>query len=192
MTGHHQIRARARRSWLGLVRLLEEKDGRRGAPIRETIQDCQNVRGKNVVQLGIHGFMNSSKCKAWTEQQGMTVFSARTIRKRGIDAVLKEALEIASDGTDTIYVTVDIDVLKHAYVPAASGTATPDGMEVSDLLECMFAFGQNPMFGMMDLVEMDQIIDFRDYTSRTCSGIILTFLGGLLLRLHGEGGYRGY
>ncbi len=174
------------------VRAFEEKGSLSGTPIRGIIQTCPNVRGKNVVQLGLHGFMNSSKYKAWTEEQGMTGYSARTIRKRGIEAVLKEAVEIASDGADALYVTVDIDVLKQPYVMAASGSITPDGMEPVDLLDAMFELGQNPMVGALDLVEMNPASDFRNLTARTAGTIILTFLGGLLLRLHGKNGYRGY
>jgi len=39
---------------------------------------------------------------------------------------------------------------------------------------------------------MNPTVDFRNLTARTAGTIILTFLAGLLLRLKGADGYRGY
>jgi len=142
--------------------------------------------------LGIHGFMNSSQYKRWAEEQGITIFSARSIRKRGMEEVLAEAIEIAARDTQAIYVSVDLDSLSQIYCLAASGSITPDGLSAIDLLESVFTLGQHPMVGMMDLVEMNPSVDFRNLTSRTAGTILLTFLAGLLLRRKGANGYRGY
>lgn len=174
------------------VRAFEEDGPLNGTPIRGILQTCPNLQGTNVVQLGIHGFMNSSRYKRWAEEQGITIFTARTIRKRGIDPVLQEALEIALRGVDELYLSVDLDSLSQIYCLAASGSITPDGMQAYDLLEAMFALGKHPAVGMMDLVEMNPSVDFRNLTARTAGTVVLTFLAGLLLRLKGADGYRGY
>jgi formiminoglutamase len=174
------------------VRAFEEGGPLNGTPIRGILQTCPNISGANVVQLGIHGFMNSSTYKRWAEERGITIFSARAIRKRGIEVVLAEAMAIAARGTDHIYLSVDLDSLAQAYCMAASGSITPDGLQPYDLLDAVFALGEHPMVGMMDLVEMNPSVDFRNLTSRTAGTIILTFLGGLLRRLKGADGYRGY
>jgi len=83
----------------------------------------------NIAQVGIHGFMNSSRYKRWAEEHGITIFPARQVRKRGIDAVLADAVEIASRGTDAIYLSVDLDSLSQVYCLGASGSITPDGMD---------------------------------------------------------------
>ncbi len=174
------------------VRAFEEGGPLNGTPIRGILQTCPNIAGANVVQLGIHGFMNSSAYKRWAEEQGITIFPARAIRKRGIDEVLEEVLTIASHGVDHIYLSVDLDSLSQIYCLAASGSITPDGLQAYDLLDAVFTLGRHPLVGMMDLVEMNPSVDFRNLTARTAGTIVLTFLGGLLLRLKGEGGYRGY
>ncbi len=174
------------------VRAFEEGGPLNGTPIRGIVETCPNLSGSNIVQLGIHGFMNSSRYKRWAEEQGITIYPARQIRKRGIEETLAEAIEIASRGTDAIYLSVDLDALSQVYVLAASGSITPDGMEAVDLLEALFILGQHPKVGMMDLVEMNPSVDHRNLTSRTAGTIILTFLAGLLLRLKGANGYRGY
>lgn len=174
------------------VRDFAERGSLNGTPFRGAIETCPNLKGTNVVQVGIHGFMNSSRYKKWAEDQGFTIFPARTVRKRGMEEVLAEAIEIASKDTDAIYVSVDMDSLSQIYCLAASGSITPDGLDAIDLLEAMFTLGQVSKVAMMDLVEINPSVDFRNLTSRTAGTIILTFLAGLLLRLKGANGYRGY
>jgi len=174
------------------VRAFEEGGPLNGTPIRGIIETCPNLAGSSIAQVGIHGFMNSSRYKRWAEEHGITIFPARQVRKRGIDAVLADAVEIASRGTDAIYLSVDLDSLSQVYCLGASGSVTPDGMEATDLLDAVFELGRYPKVGMMDLVEMNPTVDFRNLTARTAGTIILTFLAGLLLRLKGADGYRGY
>lgn len=82
-----------------------------GTPVRQIIESGYNVSGSNVVQVGIHGFMNSSYYKQWVEGQGGTIFTGRQVRREGIDAVMEETLDLAGRDCDAIYVTVDVDVL---------------------------------------------------------------------------------
>ncbi len=171
------------------VRDFENIGPTNGTPIRGIIEGPANVKGKNVCQIGIHGFMNSSYYKKYCEKQGVTIFSAREVRSRGIEKIMEEAIRISTDGTDKIYVSVDIDVLS---LPYALGTGGPgaEGLEPWALLEAMFFLGQHPKVCAIDLVCIDPVRDFRDYTSRVGASIILTFLGGYVLRRTGGRGYK--
>jgi formiminoglutamase len=154
-----------------------------GTPFRRIIETCPTVSGQNVVQLGLHGFMNSYKYKTWAESNGFSLYSARSIRKRGIEKVLTEAIEIASTNTDGIYLSIDVDVLSQIYVPGASGSVTPEGLDIYDVLESAFVLGQLPNLRMCDIVEINPAADFRNFTARTAGSILLTLLAGLSVRL---------
>jgi formiminoglutamase len=132
--------------------------------------------------------MNSSVYKKYCEDQGVTIMTAREIRRRGIEKAVEEAISIASHDTESIYVSVDIDVLS---LPYAFGTAaaTPEGMEAWDLLEAVFLLGQHPKVRVLDLVCIDPLRDFRDYTARMGASIILAFLAGYVIRSRGGRGY---
>src|SRR5215211_3791163 len=80
-----------------------------GTPFRALIEREPAVEGTNVVEIGIHGFMNASPYREWAREQGVTVTSGRQVQQRGMEACVAEALEIAGDGADLIYVSVDID-----------------------------------------------------------------------------------
>jgi formiminoglutamase len=141
------------------------------------------------VQVGIHGFMNANYYKRWVEHQGGTIYTGRQVRRQGIDSVVREAYEIAGDGADAIYVTVDIDVLELGYV-AGTGAATPEGLHPTDLYEALFFLGQQPKVAIVDFVEHDPVRDVAAITGRTLTSAFLTFLAGLFLRL--KDGWRGY
>ena len=160
-----------------------------GTPIRGILESGVKVRGENLVQVGIHGFMNASYYKRWVEGQGGTIYTARAIRQAGIEETIATALEIAGKGTDAIYVTVDIDVLELGYAPGTAA-ATADGLSPTDLLEALFILGRDPRVAAIDFVELDPTRDVAEITTRTFGSAILTFLAGLFLRLND--GWRGY
>ena len=202
--GDHAITAPAVRAYcgahpdqqVGLIHFDAHNDVRvmdhgptNGTPIRGILESGVRVRGSNLVQFGIHGFMNASYYKRWVEGQGGTIFTARAIRQQGIEPMVAAALEIAGRDTDAIYVTVDIDVLEVGYAPGTAA-ATADGLSPTDLLEALFVLGQDPRVMAIDFVELDPTRDVADITIRTFGSAILTFLAGYFLRRHD--GWRGY
>jgi formiminoglutamase len=202
--GDHAITAPSVRAYcgahpdqqVGLIHFDAHNDARvmdhgptNGTPIRGILESGVRVRGSNLVQVGIHGFMNASYYKRWVEGQGGTIYAARAIRKAGIEAVIRDTLAIAGNETDAIYVTVDIDVLELGYAPGTAA-ATPDGMDPVDLLEALFILGQDPRVAAIDFVELDPTRDVAEITTRTFGSAILTFLAGLFLRRND--GWHGY
>jgi len=156
-----------------------------GTPFRAILEGGLPVAGKNFVEIGIHGFMGSAQYHRWVRDQGATIVTARQVQRRGMEASIAEALRIAGDGTDLIYVSVDIDCLAF---PWALGTSAPtaEGLSAWQVLEGVFACGNDPKVAAFDLVEIDPTRDVKDATARTGCSIILTFLAGLCRRLHGE------
>lgn len=159
-----------------------------GTPFRQIIEGEIPVEGRNVVEIGIHGFMNSSRYYQWTLDHGMTIISGRQVQQRGMEDCVREALTKAGDGTDLIYVSVDIDCLAYAWTIGTSA-ASPEGLSPWQLLEGVFACGLDPKVAALDLVEIDPSRDVRDLTARSGCSVILTFLAGLYRRLHNDRGY---
>jgi formiminoglutamase len=202
--GDHSITAPAVRAWcrshpdrqVGLIHFDAHNDVRvmdhgptNGTPIRGILESGVRIDGRNLVQVGIHGFTNASYYKRWVEGRGGTIITAREARRAGIEETIDRALSIAGDGTDAIYVTVDIDVLELGYA-IGTGVASPEGIHPVDLLEALFVLGQEPQVGAIDFVELDPRRDVGQVTTRTYAAAMLTFLAGLFLRLHP--GSRGY
>jgi len=170
------------------VRVLDHGGPSDGTPFRGILEGPANVEGRNLVQLGIHGFMNSSTYKKYLDDKGATVITARQIRKRGIEAVIEEAIRIAGEGTDSIFVTIDIDCLSSVYAPG-SGASTPEGMSAWDMVEAMFILGQHPKVKALEVCCIDPLLDVRMQTVKMGASAVLTFLGGYVIRRTGGRGY---
>ena len=201
MGGDHSITAPAIRGFMsanpgkkiGVINLDAHFDVRvddwgphNGTPFRQAIEN--GVAGKNLVELGIHGFMNASWYREWTRKQGITTITGRDVYKRGIEACMTEALQIAGDGTDLIYVSVDIDCLAFPWAPGTSASSA-EGLSAWDLVEAMWIAGQHPNVAALDIVEIDPSRDLHDLTARTGCSAILTFLAGLYRRRYNDRGY---
>jgi formiminoglutamase len=153
-----------------------------GTPFR-AILESGRVAGQNLVEIGIHGFNGSASYHAWARERGMTIFTGRQVQGRGMEDCVAEALARAGDGTDVIYVSVDIDCLAYPWAIGTSA-ATAEGLSAWQLLEGVYACGLDPKVAALDLVEIDPSRDVKDLTCRTGCSILLTFLAGLHRRPH--------
>nr|WP_245553048.1 arginase family protein [Brevibacillus massiliensis] len=94
---------------------------------------------------------------------------------------MEQAMAIAGNGTDAIYVTVDMDVLDQAYAPGVPAMV-PVGMTSWQLLDAVYLLGQNPKVKGFDIVCVDPMQDPRRATVRMTLHTILTFLAGYMKR----------
>jgi formiminoglutamase len=150
-----------------------------GATVRALLQDCRNLRGSSIVEIGLHGFMDSPRDRDWAEENGIRTYTARAVRHQGMASILANALGHDLDSVDAIYASVDIDVLAQGYAIGTGGRTSPDGIEPNDLLDAAYSLGQNRKVAMLDVAEYDPFRDVRDLTGRVCCSIVLAFLAGM-------------
>ncbi|TYR81511.1 agmatinase family protein [Priestia megaterium] len=162
------------------VRNLEDGGPSNGTPIRGLIESG-TIDGSHIAQIGIHSFANSKPYREYALSKGITQYTARQVSKEGIESVVEKAMEIAGEGTDAIYVTVDMDVLDQAYAPGVPAMV-PAGMTSWELIEAVFMLGKNPKVKGFDIVCVDPMQDSRRATVRTTLHVILSFLTGYMKR----------
>ena len=81
----------------------------RGATARRII-DGQIVSPEHMVWIGTKGYLRAEQWEL-AQEMGLSVFTLNEVRSRGIEAVARQACEIAGDGCDSIYLSVDMDVM---------------------------------------------------------------------------------
>ncbi|WP_409344707.1 agmatinase family protein [Paenibacillus sp. MBLB4367] len=180
---------RARGERIGLIQFdahLDVRDtasgGRsNGTPVRSLLETGV-VRGEDVVNIGLRSFANSKAYRTYAEQEGVTLYTARDVRERGIRTILNEAVEKLSPNVDSVYVTFDIDVLDQSDVPGVPAIG-PGGLSPLDLFYCAEALGEWERVIAMDMVCVDPNRDTRDRTTRISMHVFLYFLTGLYKRL---------
>jgi formimidoylglutamase len=153
-----------------------------GVPFRKALElPGTLLSGRNLVQIGMAEFTNSPQLDDYAKEMGVTVISGLEVHERGIDSVVEQALQIAGEGTDAIYLSVDIDVLDHSQAP---GTAAPNpfGLSARELQLALRRIGQSNKLIGADLVEISPPFDPRNITGSTGASLILSLLYGLSAR----------
>ena len=145
------------------------------------VLDLPNVEGRNMAIVGVHGAANPKLEKDVADEHGITVFTVREIDGLGIDEVARRALEVASDGTEGVYLSVDIDVLDGAY---AWGTCGPEigGMTGRELVRALEIVAAGPI-AAVDCVEVAPMLDPSGHTARVGARVVIDVLAARARRL---------
>lgn len=163
------------------LRDMSDNGPSNGTPMRNLIESGV-VEGCNMYNIGLHGFFNTKDLKQYADEKGVNYFTLRETRKKGVEALVVECLEELSSKVDTIYLTVDMDVLDIAYAPGVPAS-TPGGMTSAELLEGVLAAGRHPKVKAMDIVCLDPLKDTPvQPTVKLGTHVFLTFLTGVMLQ----------
>ncbi len=136
-----------------------------------------NVDPRNVVVYGVHGWLNAKEHLETAERLGIRWYSSPEIRSRGLEATFQEAIELASAGTEGLYISVDMDCVDSASAPGV-GTPEADGFTGREIVKLARMIGRaNPI--CLDVVEIAPVYDPSGITPRLVCTIILEAIGGM-------------
>jgi hypothetical protein len=123
-----------------------------GTPMRRLIES-RAIRGRNFVQVGLQGYWPPPAVFDWMREQEMTWHLMHEVWDRGMRPVIADAIALAGDGCDWLYLFVDIDVLDPGFAPG-TGTPEPCGMNPADLLRAVRSIALETPLVAMDVVEV--------------------------------------
>jgi agmatinase len=151
-----------------------------GLPMRRVIESGA-VRGEKFLQIGLRGYWPEPPELLWMAEQGMRCYEMAEIGRRGLVEVLTEAMAIAVDGTDGVYLSVDIDVVDPGSAPG-TGTPEPGGFTPRELLDAVRRIGREvPLVGF-EIVEVAPPYDHADVTAMLGNRVVLETLSGIARR----------
>lgn len=192
MGGDHSITAMLVKGWkkvhneerIGILQFdthfdlrdLKDNGPSNGTPIRNLIES-RVIKGRDVWNIGVHGFFNAKSLKTYADQNELNYVTIRELRKKGIEKVVINALEDLSSRVDTIYMTVDMDVLDTAFGPGVP-SSTPGGMYTDELIHAVFLAGCYKKVKSMDIVCIDPTKDISKITIKTGVHAMLNFISG--------------
>ncbi|MFJ9245392.1 arginase family protein [Streptomyces sp. NPDC101776] len=103
------------------------------------------------------------------------------IEARGLGECLTEALAIATDDCDGVFLSVDIDVCDPGHAPG-TGTPEPDGLTARQLLDAVRRVAyEAPVLGV-NVVEVAPPYDNTEITSFLADRVVLEALTGIARR----------
>ncbi|MBV8152686.1 MAG: arginase family protein, partial [Candidatus Eremiobacteraeota bacterium] len=111
---------------------------------------------------------------------GVRTYTMSEIDRHGIDAVAREAIEVAAGDGRTIHLSFDMDAIDPREAPGV-GTPVKGGLtyrEAHQLLEQIAASGR---LGSLEITEINPILDVHNQTATLAVELILSALGKTIL-----------
>ncbi len=145
------------------------------------IENLQGIDPRKVVEIGIHGFLNSREYYAKSKKLGIKVFTAKDVDELGPAVVAKEAHQIASKEAEAVYLSVDLDAVDISYVSGVSAPST-GGMTSQQLFELVYSITKWPKVKCVDLVELAPSLDPSEKSERVAATTLSYMIAGFASR----------
>ncbi|MFJ2535047.1 agmatinase family protein [Microbacterium maritypicum] len=162
-----------------------------GTPVRRLVEDIPatspvdtaRIDPTRIVQIGIADFANSAAYARRAADWGIRVITLDELRRRGIDDVIAEALDVAGAGADPrIHLDIDVDVCDRSVAPGCPASV-PGGLQAWELRALTRAVASDSRVVSADLAEVDATADADDArTVRLAALCVLELLAGLASR----------
>lgn len=143
-----------------------------GDVIRRLVDDG-HVDPRHVFLVGQRGIIDANLYD-WTVSRGVSIFSSRDVRTRGIETIMNEIAERLAGCTDRVYVSIDIDVVD-ASVAAGTGWPGWGGLHPNDIFRAMRCLSRFSVTGI-DLVEISPPLDPSGLTVLLGMEVLWNFL----------------
>jgi arginase len=114
------------------------------------------------------------------KKHGITCFTMHEVDKMGIGQVMEEAIRIASEGTDGIHLSLDLDSIDPDMAPGV-GTPVLGGVTYREGHLAMEMLYQSGKVVSCDVVEVNPILDKENKTARTAVEMVCSLLGQSVL-----------
>ena len=150
-----------------------------GAPeLVELLGFKPKVEPRNVALVGVRDL--DPKEKRLVKESGAHVFTMRDIDERGMREVMSEALRVASDETDGIAVSLDMDFVDPTDAPGV-GTPVRGGVTYREAHLAMEMICDSKAMVSLEIVEINPVIDEHNTTALLGVELVLSSLGKKIL-----------
>ena len=107
---------------------------------------------------------------------GVRVFTMKEIDRRGLAAVMDEAIAIASKDTGGVHVSYDMDALDPTVAPGV-GTAVPGGLSFREAHLVMELIYDSGVMASLEIVETNPFLDHANATASLGVDLVLSAMG---------------
>jgi arginase len=141
-----------------------------------------NVSAENVALVGLRSIDAGERENI--RDSDVTAYTMTDIDTRGVTEVVTEALDVATDGTDGVHVSLDLDWLDPTEAPGV-GTPERGGVSYREAHAAMELIAQRAadpgQLSSMELVEVNPILDRHNQTAELAVELATSALGKVIL-----------
>jgi arginase len=113
-------------------------------------------------------------------ESGIHTYTMADIDRRGMAAVMEEALRLALDGTDMLHCSFDIDAVDPREAPG-TGTPKPGGLTYREAHLALEIMAETERLSSLEMVEVNPTLDTRNATAELAVELIASALGSRIL-----------
>lgn len=111
---------------------------------------------------------------------GVKVYTMHEVDLMGIAKVVEEAISIASDGTDGVHVSFDLDAMDPQHAPGV-GTPVMGGLTYRESHLAMELLQASKVVTSAEFVEVNTVLDTNNQTAKAAVALIGSLLGESLI-----------
>lgn len=132
------------------------------------------VKPENVVLVGIRS-IDEDEAKL-IRQTGIRAYTMAEIDRMGMAAVMEEAIRIASNQTEGIHLSLDLDSLDPTFAPGV-GTPVNGGVTYREGHLAMEILADSGKIRSVDVVEVNPILDIHNQTGNMAVELVESLFG---------------
>jgi len=142
--------------------------------------NMKNAPAKNLVQLGIGGWQVPREGVKICRERSTNVLTVTDICEIGLKETADFAIEKATDGTDCVYISFDIDCIDAGFVPG-TGWPEPGGLLPREALKLLEYIIRKVNVCGIELVEVSPPYDVSDMTALLATRVICDSIAHLVV-----------
>jgi len=139
-----------------------------------------NAPAENLVQLGIGGWQVPRQGVKVCRERATNILTVTDITEMGLDAAADFAIAKATDGTDCVYISFDIDCIDAGFVPG-TGWPEPGGLMPREALYLLKRIVQACTVCGLEIVEVSPPYDVSDMTALMATRVICDAMAHLVI-----------
>jgi arginase len=151
--------------------------GRAGAGFEADSWQLPAVTAEHVAVIGVRSLDPGERDVV--QEDGIAVYTISEIDRRGVEPVLREAIERVS-GAPFVHVSVDMDLVDPDVAPGV-GSPVRGGLSYREAHLMMELVAESGLLGSLELVEVNPILDHENETARLAVELAASALGARIL-----------
>jgi arginase len=151
--------------------------GQAGAGFESDRWPLPAVDPEHVAVVGVRSLDPGER--AFVKENGLPIYTISDLDRRGVEPVLREALERVSSAP-FVHVSVDLDFVDPDVAPGV-GSPVRGGLSYRKAHLMMELVAESGLLSSLDLVEVNPILDHENETARLAVDLVASALGARIL-----------
>jgi arginase len=151
--------------------------GRAGAGFEADSWQLPAVTAEYVALIGVRSLDPGER--EVVKEDGVAVYTISEIDRRGVEPVLREAIERVS-GAPFVHISVDMDLVDPDVAPGV-GSPVRGGLSYREAHLMMELVAESGLLGSLELVEVNPILDHENETAKLAVELAASALGARIL-----------